>query len=269
MFRSTFAALVVVGASLPVFAQSGLGDISQSCQNAFLNILGDKEASTCLNANGLISAAGKTGANDSLVQPVTDWATGMCAAGPCSNSTLEALVRNVTSGCSAELSKAGLSTSNAGDLVGYVQLGYPTVRKVLCLKDNDAGKLCVNEDLSAIETAMGKPLSITNIIGLATNVSVLTSLPKDKICSSCNKAVYATVKQDFPSLVSSSVDSMVSSQCGSDFVNGQMPSNIQQTAAQGSKSTESKDKDGASGLAVSGVIGALSAVGVLSALAVF
>ena len=82
---------------------------------------------------------------------------------------------------------------------------------------NDAGKLCINEDLSAIETALGKTLSLTNIISSVSNISVLASLPKDAICSNCNKAIYATIKQDFPSLVSS-IDSTASSECGSDFV---------------------------------------------------
>jgi hypothetical protein len=269
MFRSTLSAFVVIGAALPVFAQSGLGDISQNCQNAFLSIVSDKDASSCLNANGLVTAASKTGENDSLVQPVTDWVTGMCAAGPCSNSTLQMVVETVFKGCSAELGKAGLSTSDTADVVKYVQQGYPTVRKVLCLKDNDANKLCVNEDLSAIETALGKPLSVTNIIGLTSNVSALLSIPKDKMCSNCVKGAYTIVKQDFPSLVSN-IDTFASGQCGSDFVNGQMPSNIQQTAAAESKSDSKNDsKNGASSFAVNGVLGAISAAGMLSALVAF
>lgn len=223
-------ALVVVGASLPAFAQIMPGNVTQSCQIAVLNILGNVDASNCLNTVGFATAVGKIGTNNSAVQPATDWIAGICAQGPCSNNTITAVMRNLTSGCSDELNKAGVIMTNVSAVIESVKTGYSGTRKALCLKDNTTSKLCINEDLSAVETGLNTTLTLMQVANIGKNISMFTSLPASSICTNCNKAVYNIFNQTFPFLITP-IQSGIQTKCGSNFINGPMPTSIIGTAA--------------------------------------
>lgn len=107
--------------------------MSQSCQSAALGIFtSNSAASQCINGGGLLDLVVKLGENTSLVQPVTNWVSGLSSAGACTNETLAAGVRTVASGCSADLALNSLRTD---EYISFVQGLYPTVRKVVSLKE--------------------------------------------------------------------------------------------------------------------------------------
>ncbi|KIM92031.1 hypothetical protein PILCRDRAFT_57602, partial [Piloderma croceum F 1598] len=121
-------AALFVGAGL-TSAQS----ISTGCKTTLLNLVASPDAA-CLDPSALISLATQS-SNTSIISPVNNWLQGLCPLAPCTNSSLSAIVTNVTSGCSSDLSSLGLTTSNPSDIVSAVQAAYPTVRQVICLKE--------------------------------------------------------------------------------------------------------------------------------------
>lgn len=111
--------------------------LSDSCQSALSGIVTNADTANCLNPSALISIA-LNGGNTSVIQPIDTWLTGLCAQAPCTNATLEATTRSILSGCSTDLGSFGLNVnddSTASSVVATVQQYYPTVRKVVCLKE--------------------------------------------------------------------------------------------------------------------------------------
>lgn len=260
-------AAVLSGASL-ISAQS----ISSGCEKSVSDVIASPDAA-CLNPSGLLPIF-LGGANTSLVAPINNWLTGFCSAAPCSNQTLAAIVTNVTTGCSNELKALGLGSGTAAEITTTVQQFYPTVRKVLCLKDDSTNQNCITETLTNIEKTTG-PLSFDKIASELTNPLALASaVPKDVICSNCVKAAYNVINQDLKGLIPSAANSTVSSTCGASFVDGQNPSGISQSAAQAaiaSPSSSSKPKNTGTSLSGGALIGLTTSllVAVSSAFALF
>lgn len=100
------------------------------CFAALSNIAANTAASQCLAVNALIPVVTAAQGNSSLIPPLNNWLGSMCGAPACSNDTLAAVVTNLTSGCSTYLNISSDPTS----LIPKVQSLYPTVRKILCLK---------------------------------------------------------------------------------------------------------------------------------------
>jgi len=226
-------ATILVGAGL-VSAQS----ISSGCKTSLTNILASPDAS-CLNPSALISLA--TAGNDtSVVDPINNWLNGLCAQPACSNATLSAVVTNITTGCSTELSAAGLSTSDPSSIISVVQEAYPTVRQVVCLKDTSANALCITELLTDIQNSVGT-LSISNIITIIPNiVSGSSTIPKNVTCNDCTKQAYNVVNKNFPGLISSSDATGLSTACGASFTDGASPSEISEIASTSTGTGSSK-----------------------------
>lgn len=107
--------------------------ISSQCQSALLTIAGSPDAQ-CLNPTGLIPLL-TTSSNTSLVTPFTSWLQGACAQDPCTNSSLSAIVTNITTGCGNDLAGLGFSNDSVPELIAGIQEGYPTVRSIACLKE--------------------------------------------------------------------------------------------------------------------------------------
>jgi hypothetical protein len=252
-------ALLIAGAGLAV-AQS----LSSQCSSTLLAIAGSQQA-TCLDLALLAPLAVSNTSSTSIIPAVNTWLTGVCGQPACTNATLQAVVMNITSGCSSDLASLGLTTNDTSSLVTTVQVAYPTVRQIACLKDTSANSLCVTEELTVIQSAT-TTLSIDNVIGLITQAmsGATINIPQNVTCSNCSKAAYDIVAQSFPSVVSSE-QSTFQSKCGSSFTDGQMPSNIQETATNSTSST-----GGAASLSVSSLnVGIAMLVAVSSAFAVF
>jgi len=120
--------------------------LSSSCNSAIQGLIGDPDATACLSLPSLVPFL-SLGQNDSIVQPVDKWLTSVCAAPACSNTTIAAVVQNITAGCSSDLSSLGVTSSVAPALTSIVQQFYPTVRKVLCFKKCVLSALCYLEVL--------------------------------------------------------------------------------------------------------------------------
>jgi len=223
---------------------------SSSCQTTLTGILASPDAA-CLNPSGLVPIF-IGGTNTSIVGPINNWLAGVCSVGPCSNQTLAAIVTNVTSGCSAELKALGLGSGSASELTTVVQQFYPTVRKVLCLKDDSANQNCITQTLTNIEKTTG-PLTLSKIFtGLANPFSIAPGgIPKEVICSNCVKAAYNIVAHDLGPAVNSSA---ASAECGPSFVDGQNPPGISQSAALGAASPSPSPSTSSKNTAMSSIV---------------
>lgn len=256
-------ATILAGAGLAA-AQS----ISSNCTTTLENILASPDAS-CLNPSGLVAAIAGANTSTSVIAPLNSWLTGLCAQPACSNSTLAAVVANVTSGCSTELSSVGLNNIDAGTLTTYVQEFYPAVRQAVCLKDTQNNTLCATELLTDLQTSLGVTLSVNGIIKLVPQIaSGSVTIPSDIECSDCVKGVYNIVQQQVPSLVQGTVASGVASACGASFTNGATPTAIAEIASTSTAAAASGSTSGA-GLVSANSLVAIAVTGVVAVSSVF
>ncbi|KAG7098694.1 hypothetical protein E1B28_000607 [Marasmius oreades] len=217
------AAITLVAGFATVSAQN----LTPGCQNALKNIAANQDAAACLTPAALVGIAA-TNSSTSLVGPIGNWLDSLCGVSPCSNSTLDFVVSTLTSGCSAELSLVGYTSDQQSNIEAVVRQYYPTVRKVVCLKDGNDN--CITKTLKAVESVVG-PLSIDNLAKIITGSSNLNSsaIPKEVYCSDCTKAQYNIINKEIPNAFDGS-KSDITQQCGSSFVDGQDPSGITQSA---------------------------------------
>ncbi|KAF9526586.1 hypothetical protein CPB83DRAFT_857416 [Crepidotus variabilis] len=258
MLRST---LVVAGLSAIAVAQS-MG-ISQQCISAVAGVAADPGASACLSTGSLL-AIGTTSSSASLVPVINNWLTSLCGQPACSNDTLAAVTKNITSGCTTDLQAFGFSQDMTPAITQYVQQYYPTVRKIACLKSGNG--LCVTQTLTSVEGLTG-PLSLSAIENNTTAITkTIATLPNNITCSDCIKASYNIIEQDVPA-IASDLKSGAQEKCGAAFVDGASVSGISQTASTGSNSN-SGSTNGAHG-AFSFIADGLKLGGVSGVLALF
>ncbi|KAJ7680451.1 hypothetical protein DFH06DRAFT_1163081 [Mycena polygramma] len=226
--------------------------LSSACQSALTQIAVNPDANACLSSSSLASLALATN-DSSIITPVDNWLKSMCALPPCSNSTLSAVVTNITTGCSAELSASGSSGATASTILPLVEQYYATVRKVVCL--TDSGTNCITQTLTNIQSMLGT-LSIGNIGGVIGNaITSNASLPANISCSNCVKEAYNVLNGDFPS-TAASLSSDLNSECGSSFTDGTTPTGIVETAT---TSGAAKDNSAKAMLMTPGALAGLSA----------
>lgn len=252
-----FAAGLVVAVAAVGAAAQDLSSLSSSCQTAVTGIL-TGPASTCLGVGGLMSVA-MTPANESFVAPINNWLTSTCSQPACTNATIDSLITNVTTGCSTDLSTAGVTSSDIESVKTQLENLYPIGREIACLQDkSNANAYCVTTTLKAIESYIGQPLSLNTISAIAPKLAASGGeVPKDLVCTSCVQAAYGILKPYMSNSDIQSVDSYFSGVCGSTFTNGTTPTNIIQTA-----STATAGSSTASGGAMSlntGVLGSVVA----------
>ncbi|KAF7376253.1 hypothetical protein MSAN_00040600 [Mycena sanguinolenta] len=205
--------------------------ISSACQSALTGVAANSDANACLSVSSLLSTV--LDSNASIITPVDNMLKALCSAAPCSNATLSAVVTNITTGCSAELSSSGSSVS-AAEITTLVEQYYTTARSIICL--TDSGTNCITETLTNIQSMLGT-LSLDNIGTIITNAFTSTSsLPANVSCSNCVKGAYNILNQNFPS-TASSIASELDSECGANFTDGSAPSGIVESAT----STGGKD----------------------------
>ncbi|KAG6888123.1 hypothetical protein C0992_009568 [Termitomyces sp. T32_za158] len=236
--------------ALVSFAASQLA-LSDSCQQALTTIATSPGANECLVPTPLLPILSNP--NASIVDPVDQWLTQVCAAPACSNATLASIVSGVTSGCSAELQALGVSSSDNGPVTSLVQRFYPTVRKAVCYKDGNTN--CVTQTLTNAQNVFGT-LSVTNIVKLVLTGED-TSLPANVSCTNCLKAIYNTVNTDVPGLFNSET---AQDQCGASFIDGATPAGISESASNVTQSndttTTTKNGSGATQLSFGALCGA-------------
>ncbi|KAF7361788.1 hypothetical protein MVEN_00523000 [Mycena venus] len=203
--------------------------ISSTCQAALTGVATNSDANACLSASSLLSVVLQS--NASIITPVDNWLKSLCSAAPCSNATLSAVVTNITTGCSAELSSS--PDSSASTLIPLVEQYYTTARKIVCLADS--GTNCITQTLTNIQSILGT-LSISNIGDVITKAATTTSLPTNITCTDCLKQAYNVLNTDFPS-TASSLTSELDSECGASFTDGTTPADIKSTTSDNGKNS--------------------------------
>ncbi|KAJ7346751.1 hypothetical protein DFH08DRAFT_200862 [Mycena albidolilacea] len=228
MISRVFTTAILVASSVSALT------ISSACQNALTQVATNSDASACLSVSSLLGAVLQS--NTSIITPVDNWLKSLCSAAPCSNATLSAVITNVTTGCSAELSLADGSEASAATLIPLVEQYYPTARKIVCL--TDSGTNCITQTLTNIQSILGT-LSISNIGTIIANAVTTTNLPSNVTCSNCVKEAYNVLNTDFPS-AASSLTSDLNNQCGANFTDGSKPTGIVESA----KTTDGNNNSG-------------------------
>ncbi|CAE6470651.1 hypothetical protein ACGC1H_003958 [Rhizoctonia solani] len=221
-------ALVVAAAAVGSSAQ-GLSGLSASCQAAGAAIL-TGPAGTCLGVAGLVNVA-MTNSSQSLVSPINSWLTSTCAQPACTNGTIDSALGNITSGCSTDLSTAGITSGTWSDISDYVKEWYSVGRQVACLKEGN--DLCVTKTLQAIENWVGQPLSKNTIQTIIPKlIATGTEVPSNLTCTDCTHAAYSLIRPHLSESQRGTWDSYVSGQCGSSggYTDGTTPAGIVQSA---------------------------------------
>lgn len=110
--------------------------LSSGCKSALQQLSADADAKACFDPAPLVSMITDPNfVNISIVDPISTWLTSLCGLGSCSNATLSAIVTNVTTGCSSELSSFGYDSNTAASVIALLQQGYPVARKLVCLQE--------------------------------------------------------------------------------------------------------------------------------------
>jgi len=225
-----FASLFDMKASTLVTfaAAAGLASaqsLSSDCTNSLKGILASPEAA-CLNPATLLTFFV---GNQSVPDTINNWLSGLCSTGSCSNDTLAAIVANVTTGCASDIS--GVGAGVPATLTQVVQEVYPTVRSVVCLKDDASNQLCVTETLNNLQDIVGKlDLSDLDFSTLVGDFQKVVTGAANLACTNCTKAAFGLASQftqQFPEAISA-VDTL----CGSTFIDGSSPEQdgVSQTA---------------------------------------
>ncbi|KAJ7680450.1 hypothetical protein DFH06DRAFT_1315215 [Mycena polygramma] len=208
--------------------------LSADCTNSLKGILASPDAA-CLNPSSLLSFF--VGSDQSVPDTVNNWLSGLCSTGFCRqcNDTLAAVVANVTAGCGSELG-AGIPQT----ITQIVQEVYPTVRSIMCLKDDASNQLCVSETLNNLQDIVGK-LSFTDLnIGTAfADFQKVLAGASNLACTGCTKAAFrlATSSQipllsQFPQAQQQAA-LQIDALCGANFIensSSDSQDNVSQTA---------------------------------------
>ncbi|KAG6819082.1 hypothetical protein H0H93_015653 [Arthromyces matolae] len=202
--------------------------LSTACQTALTSIAISPDAGACLVPGPLITIL--TNSSASIVDPINNWLTSLCAAPACSNDTLAGVVANATKGCSTEFATFGISSTDISGLTTLVQQYYPAVRQAVCLKHGSTN--CVTETLTNAQNILGT-LSLTAVVTIATSGANET-LPANVTCTDCVKGIYNIANTAAPGLIDSSG---VSGTCGTSFIDGTTPSDITESASSSTTST--------------------------------
>jgi hypothetical protein len=198
----------------------------------------------CLNPTALVPIAlAKDDA--SVIEPVNNWLNGLCSRDACTNANIAAIVANVTSGCSQDLQTTPADTA---DITAYAQKVYPTVRKVVCLKDNTKQQFCLTEELRTAQDVVGV-ISLINLEDAASRITNVERGLKNVTCTNCVKEAFNIIKTDFPnSAYITSLQPKAQQLCGADFIDGKTPSDVVQTAgtSSGGSTSGSSSSSGSS-----------------------
>jgi hypothetical protein len=89
------------------------------------------------------------------------------------------------------------------------------------LPSNNANQLCVIEELYNIQNLTGT-LSADGFFSLLPKIIMaglpVLSLPQNVTCNNCTKEAYNIIITEIPQVVTSDVNSLLSAQCGADFL---------------------------------------------------
>ncbi|KAG8723653.1 hypothetical protein FRC09_002315 [Ceratobasidium sp. 395] len=262
------AAAAAAGVSAQGSWMQGGSSLSSSCQNALAGVV-TGPAGTCLNVSGLMGIAA-TGANDSLIPPIDSYLSTTCSQPACTNTTIDAVISNVTSGCRTDMAQRDVTDDQVETVRRYIEEFYPVAREVVCLKDsNAANQFCITESLKHLEAQIGVPLTPDNLQNLDySTFSSNSTIMKNLTCTDCTKAAWNIIKPYVGSDDQAKLESHLNEICGSGFANSSAPASIQRTANPAIQASNNDSQNGATTTSVFGSMMAiaLGAVGVFALL---
>lgn len=230
--------------SLTLFALASLSaaqqfNLTPQCTASLTNIFSNPDVNQCLRPGALLGLLAN--GNSSVIGPINNWLNSLCPAPQCSNATIAGIVSNFTSGCPVEAAALGVNQDNSGAVAAAVQRFYPTVRRVVCLKDGNTN--CVTQTLTNIEAVTGT-LTITRVGALLAGGWTSVTLPPNVTCTNCIKASYNILNQVdsdyFP-------NTTLTETCGASFVDGKTPEGIVESASGSNNSGNSQQGGSSSG----------------------
>jgi len=251
MSKQTLAVALSLAA---LAAGQKLSDLSTECQAGINQLSSNSEASNCLALNQFTNIF-LTPSDQSVIAPVTNWLTAFCGASDCSDSTLATVVESITTACAKDIAALGATGNDtASTITPYVQQYFGLVKKGLCLANTESDQFCATELANGAQTALGKPLSIDNLVSTTGGVISSGSSPVNAsfVCTPCTQGLLAVLHDD-PTIAASGSEGLKTT-CGADFVASatSLPANIVVgTGSAVPKGTGGSDKgDGAATLAV-------------------
>ncbi|KJA28996.1 hypothetical protein HYPSUDRAFT_33480 [Hypholoma sublateritium FD-334 SS-4] len=235
-------------------ASAAAQSLSTQCTGALTAVATNPDAASCLSLGSLITLV-SGGSTTAVIPPIDAWLTSLCGGPACSNTTIAAVVQNITTGCSTELSGLGITSDSASSITPLIEQYYPAVRQVVCLKDGSTN--CVTETLTNIQNSVGT-LTLTSIAQIVANPP--STIPTNVTCTDCIKAAYNIINDSIPGVVSDAAPSL-QSQCGTSFTDGTTPSDIVESASTASASSSTTTTSAAMGFVSFSAQGALAGLG--------
>jgi hypothetical protein len=189
---------------------------SIGCMNTLINIGQNPDVGVCLKPASLLPILiGLGNGPESMIGYLDTWLASMCGSPSCSDDTLNAVVTNLTNGCSAEFSLPQVQQS-----LNFVKANYKTARKVACLKDGQVS--CVTGTLRNIESVVGTfNLQENNILAIAKVAKA--GFPSSVLCTNCMKGAYTIINKAIPGSFSASDTKYATDTCGAAFADGGIP----------------------------------------------
>ena len=76
-----------------------------------------------------------SGKNESWVPIIDDWLHDFCDTAPCSNSTVQAVFTNITTGCETDLNTLGVNQTALNVIGEQITTWFTLVRRIGCLAE--------------------------------------------------------------------------------------------------------------------------------------
>ncbi|QRV81408.1 hypothetical protein RhiJN_09423 [Ceratobasidium sp. AG-Ba] len=216
-----------------------LPSLSQPCNQALGQIFTPgSPAANCLNTLGLLNVI-TTDSGKSWVEPCDSYLIATCSQPACTRETADTIINSITGGCSSDLQARNWSPEQLNSLLQDKFKYYNATREVLCLRDTASNQLCITTTMSMIEQMRGEPLNAGTVVSeipqILRNQNI--TVPQNISCTQCTQAAYTIARANLPSESSvKSWDTFWIKQCGDNFISGNIPTSIAQTANQTTES---------------------------------
>lgn len=104
---------------------------------------------------------------------------------------------------------------------------FPRVREGICLQQSTNGSYCATAVLTNFQNALGTDLTLSKLATV--NLSALEDLPAQRMCDNCLHAMTTKLLPIFESDPAESQAGRAMAQyCGNTFLDGQIPSTVQE-----------------------------------------
>ncbi|KAI3613043.1 hypothetical protein WG66_001570 [Moniliophthora roreri] len=263
MARIQVFVTTVLFAALSVSAQNQTQAPSEACTNAVVNIFTNPEVESCLAPAELVPLVTNGNASMPIIPPINNWVTSHA--------------QTKLSQLSFKTLPLGVEPNSNNEFLGIAQTPILNPLRLLFRLTMGRGNTnCLTETLNIFETMEDDgTLTIADIPALLFRFSAgygdqnPQGIPTNVTCSTCSKAAYNTLEEDFPGIWGSENEGykgMFTEVCGAEFVDGQDPEGVTQMTSDATTGGQDGEGNSASALYASvGVYVALAIGGLLAA----